>query len=302
MSIEKHIKIDDIDLVDTAVSGENPDYILAHRDEFVELLENSDPTVMGNIADFRPELLDTHTNQVMLVELEIGQNQKDALASSNKMRFFEIMYGEKPIIAVFKPGSGESKVRLEDFQVPNMYTRERAAYIIDYFMNLGIVPPTILKNIDGEEGSMQLYIPHTTAQSPNINRELDENQDFSGLDWKKMAMLDKLIGNADRNSGNYLVCFSEPSRFFAIDHGASFCRPKAGDENLAYKYFKNNPQLGQLDDNLRNSLQKLLENEEQVMSSLPNNVSGYIKYEKFKKIPTIFDKARKMLETNSILI
>lgn len=300
---ENNPSIDDIDKIDTVINGKTPEYIYALRDEFLDLMEEAEDThIIGEIGSVRPELAGTHSNQVLMTELPINTAENSAIQGSNNIRFFEIHYQDKPLITVFKPASGENKARLDGFQLPRMYTRERAAYVIDYYMHLGIVPPTIIREIDGEMGSMQLYIPHTNAQSPNVSRELHDKQDFSGSSWKKIAMFDNLIGNRDRNNGNYLVCFSDPSEFYAIDHGCSFCKPQQGDMNLAYDFFKKHFDQAELDDGLRNSLQNLLGSEKEIMTALPEDVSGYIEHQAVIQEKTIFDRARIMLETNSILV
>lgn len=284
------------------LDDQTPEYILAHREEFLHILENAEPTIVGDIIEFRPELAGHHSNKVLMAEIPYDVNSLPEATGSSKVKFFEIFYQEKPIVAIFKPASGESSARLEDFQIRQMYTREKAAYVIDYFMELGIVPPTVIKDIDGEVGSLQLYIPHTTAKSPNVSRELSEKQDFTGLEWKKMAMLDRLINNRDRNNGNYLVCFNDPSRFFAVDHGCSFCQARRGDSNLAYDYFLKHSGAAELDDDLRASLQKLIDNEQKVLEALPPDISGYVGHEKQTTGLTMFDRARQMLERDSILL
>lgn len=283
------------------LDDQTPEYILAHREEFLAILESAGVEITGDIDEIRPELAQTHGNRVLMAEIPYSRELLPQNTGSNQVKFFEILYQDKPILAVFKPLSGESQRRLSEFQIAQMYTRARAAYLVDYFMDLGVVPPTVLKDIDGETGSLQLYISHTTAKSPNVDRGLAQAQDFSGLDWKKIAILDALIGNRDRNNGNYLVCSSDPSRFFAIDHGCSFCPGHRGDQSIAYNHFVENHEQAGLDDDLRAKLQTLLDKEEELMATLPPQINGYIEYQRESGVPTLFDRARLMLDKDTIL-
>ncbi len=63
---------------------------------------------------------------------------------SEDVYYYETKEG---IGGVFKPGY--------------RYKSERAAYLVDKFFKFDLIPTTVIRNIEGKEGSYQLYIPNT---------------------------------------------------------------------------------------------------------------------------------------------
>ena len=99
------------------------------------------------------------------------------------------------------------------------YKAEIAAYELDKMMSLGMVPPTVERKVDGETGSIQLWVDHCvllktkdTTTAPDI------------LAWNKQVyrqrIWDNLIANIDRNQGNLLL--DEAWDLILIDHSRAF--------------------------------------------------------------------------------
>lgn len=90
--------------------------------------------------------------------------------------------------------------------------REAAAYELDEALGLGVVPPTIVREIDGERGMVQQFV------------EIDEAGMYGGkVDQDSVygiAVLDIATGNTDRHAGNVLI--DKDRRVVAIDQGLSF--------------------------------------------------------------------------------
>lgn len=106
---------------------------------------------------------------------------------------------------VFKPhNSYEGSTKAE------YIARERAAYLISRFLGFNFVPPTVIKVINGEEGSLQEFV-----EDAEIGFEAG---DIDKDEITKLIIFDQLITNIDRNKGNYLV---KNGKIFAIDHGLS---------------------------------------------------------------------------------
>ncbi len=123
--------------------------------------------------------------------------------------------------AMFKPADGENQTKVfPELKAGTYYKRERAAYLVDRFLDLGLVPPTVIREMDGSVGSMQEFIPD--AQTPR-SMDADEWQslDFESDAFQKMWLLDYIIHNADRNMGNYLIKDGGET-VKAIDHGFCF--------------------------------------------------------------------------------
>lgn len=85
---------------------------------------------------------------------------------------------------------------------------EVAAYKVDRFLGYNRVPTTVLRDMDGKKGSVQLMVG-------DINESVQKVKDPDEL-----KLFDYLIANQDRNPGNYLV--TNDGRIVAIDHARTF--------------------------------------------------------------------------------
>lgn len=113
---------------------------------------------------------------------------------------------------VYKPQVGEAP--LWDFPTGTLYLRECAAYEMSKALGWGLVPPTVIRDGEAGEGSLQLFVPH-----------LDNSNFFTfGDDQReeilRLAVFDLLVNNADRKGGH---CFVGPDdTVWAIDNGLTF--------------------------------------------------------------------------------
>ncbi|PWB69856.1 MAG: hypothetical protein C3F15_14530 [Holophagae bacterium] len=102
------------------------------------------------------------------------------------------------------------------------YAYEVAAYRVDRLLGIGLVPVTVVREINGEIGSLQLWIDGATDMQDAVDRDLPVG-DTELLLQRLMLMyvLDAMIYNIDRNYHNILV---RPERddLFLIDHSRSF--------------------------------------------------------------------------------
>lgn len=99
------------------------------------------------------------------------------------------------------------------------YKEERAAYIVDKFLGLNLVPATVIKTHEGKTGSFQQFIPDAKTYYEAEKGDLEG----IGEELKKLGIFDFLIGNIDRNEGNFLV---KKGGVFAIDHHLAFSDQK----------------------------------------------------------------------------
>lgn len=95
-----------------------------------------------------------------------------------------------------------------------LVNRERAAYLIDLFLGFGLVPPTVIRIIEGEIGSCQQFIENTKTSDEvdDVDTEIVKDEKL------KMDLLDVILVNTDRNIGNWLI---KEKKIYAIDHGYS---------------------------------------------------------------------------------
>lgn len=113
--------------------------------------------------------------------------------------------------AVYKPQRGESP--LWDFEWGSLCKRETAAYEICRLLGWQLVPPTVLRNGTRGLGSVQLYIDHD-EEDHYFTIQADARYTFA---FRRMALFDYVINNADRKSGHCLA--GADGQVWAIDHG-----------------------------------------------------------------------------------
>ena len=102
------------------------------------------------------------------------------------------------------------------------FVYEVAAYRLDRMLGIGLVPVTVLRTIDGDQGSLQFWIEDAMKMQDAFDRDLPVRN--TGLLLQRlmlMYVLDAMIYNIDRNLTNVLV---RPDRgdFFLIDHSRAF--------------------------------------------------------------------------------
>lgn len=106
------------------------------------------------------------------------------------------------------------------------YKAEIAAYEIDKYLGMNMVPPAVEKKWKGDTGAAILWV-----KPVRMWKEAKDDRPMA-TDWDRqvirMKMFDNLIGNKDRNMGNLLI---DPSwNLMLIDHSRAFI----GDKKLAF--------------------------------------------------------------------
>ncbi|MEK7189836.1 MAG: hypothetical protein AAB666_02540 [Patescibacteria group bacterium] len=157
-------------------------------------------------------------NQVMMVEISTEEN------------------GLKQE-AIFKPKNGEAVWVEEDGTTRGLiesrpqtgYLREWLAGFVAKALDSEVVPPTVIREIDGAIGSVQQKIDGRPANS-FANEEWLEAANISDL--REVALLDFLLENYDRHDGNYFIEPGGATR--AIDHGLILPDPEF---NLSIRSF-----------------------------------------------------------------
>lgn len=186
-----------------------------NKQEILEILESAPENeieVLGRIQDILPDTIPPHNNVVELV----------------------IHHGDKDLYCVFKPFTGENKELKKKITTQQFYTQEVAAYYVSEHFGLDLVPPTVIREINGRIGALQLYIDHqdygnwSEVHSNKIDLAPDNKEKlFSSQDFLSLAAFDFIIANPDRNPDNWLIPRdiderlnrAEPSGIVAIDHG-----------------------------------------------------------------------------------
>jgi uncharacterized repeat protein (TIGR03843 family) len=134
--------------------------------------------------------------------------------SSNATMLVAVRSNGRETAAVYKPGRGER--RLWDFP-PNVYRRERAAYLLALALGWELVPPTVLRD-DAPlgPGSVQLFIE---ADFEEHYFTLVEDERFHA-DLRTICVFDLVSNNTDRKSGHCLV--DPRGRIWGVDNALCF--------------------------------------------------------------------------------
>ena len=111
------------------------------------------------------------------------------------------------------------RLLIRDYHDSHIY--ECAAYKLSRLLDIDNVPPYVLRTIDGQKGSVQLWIEQATTEFQN---RYDVDGPTASERWPSvfdtMHIFDAIIDNFDRHPGNVLV--DSRDRVWFIDHTRSF--------------------------------------------------------------------------------
>ncbi len=126
--------------------------------------------------------------------------------------------GEIELSAIWRHFSGK--------KIQDSYIFEPAAYEIDKMLGLDMVPPTVLRTLEGQEGSLQLWVYGCKTHGSVRDRAPGTPE------WRhqlsRMKTFDHLIGNGDRNDDNILV--DATWGIVLVDHTRAFLDPETPQE------------------------------------------------------------------------
>ena len=111
-------------------------------------------------------------------------------------------------------------------KIQDSYIFEVAAYEIDKLLRLDMVPPTVSRTLEGQEGTLQLWVYGCKTHGSVRDRAP------ATPEWRhqlsRMKTFDHLIGNRDRNDQNILV--DATWGIVLVDHTRSFLDPETPQE------------------------------------------------------------------------
>lgn len=101
------------------------------------------------------------------------------------------------------------------------YRFECAAYELSRILGIDSVPACVLRTIDGDEGSVQIWVEDAMTEGGRVEKGLPAP---GGVRWfqqtQLMYLFDALVFNFDRNAGNVLI--DGRGKIWFIDHTRSF--------------------------------------------------------------------------------
>jgi hypothetical protein len=138
---------------------------------------------------------------------------EDLLKSAEVASVEELVRGDTGIKRVY--------LKKDEFELKTVWRSSRSeatAYEMDKMLGLDMVPPTVIRAIEGRQGSLQLWINGCKTYN-QLDEQIPPNSDWNHQ-VARMKLFDALIGNTDRNLGNILV---DPNReIVLIDHLLAF--------------------------------------------------------------------------------
>jgi hypothetical protein len=113
---------------------------------------------------------------------------------------------------IYKPIAGERP--LWDFPDGSLANREYLTFLVSHWLNLHLVPPTILRDGPYGTGMVQKWI--------DIDPNIDLLDFYHGNDPKlrRLALLDIIANNTDRTIGHLIPI--EGGHLYGCDHGVTF--------------------------------------------------------------------------------
>jgi len=131
--------------------------------------------------------------------------------------------------AIWKNPEGRMKGFMENWRW------EIAAYRLDKYLNLKMVPPTVERHFEGNRGSCQLWIESEMSLKEKVENKV-KTPSYKVFYWNRALYLqrafDNLIANEDRHQNQYLI--TDDWRMILIDHSRSFRTSKKFTTKLIY--------------------------------------------------------------------
>lgn len=121
--------------------------------------------------------------------------------------------GDGESLAVYKPARGEAP--LWDFPDGTLYRREVAAYRLSRVLGWPPIPATVVREEAPHGiGALQVFV-----QAQPGRHYLHENGQPDEV-WRRVAVFDVIVNNADRKSGHILL--DPDGAPWVVDHGLTF--------------------------------------------------------------------------------
>jgi hypothetical protein len=147
------------------------------------------------------------------------------------------------------------------------FVHEVAAYRLDRLLGLGMVPPTVLREVDGIAGSLQLWVENAISEGDRRDENLQPaDAEAFKAELDAAGVFDLVIFNIDRNGSNMLITPDDWS-VHLIDHERSFASRVPSEPHLVDARSRLDSglsqRLGQLDgDAVRSALDGLLSDDQ----------------------------------------
>lgn len=189
--------------------------------------------------------------------------------------------------ALWKPSAGEDTSRLRDeLEKGRQGHREAAAYIVDRWMgHYGKVPPTVFRKLGGRTGALMWWV-HGAVSAESSDKASDIISRPKGATYRRMAVLDNVLGNLDRHDGNWMI--QPDGEVVPIDHGLCFPRHNANQGEINHDF----SEIVRLDKEAEHALRRLQDDRAAVTAELSQHLGRPAIDAMFERVATMLDKGR----------
>jgi hypothetical protein len=183
------------------------------------------------IAQFTPEELAEREKweEFLKTAKIIGQKQQKSREAVTEPWDLTLEKDGVTRMALWKDAEGREKGVMENWRW------EIAAYRLDKYLGLNMVPPTVEKRFRGERGSCQLWVDYW-IKAKHKNEQKIKVPSYKVFYYNRATYLrwawDNLIANVDRHAGNIFI--TKDWRIILPDHSRSFRTSKKNTKNLIY--------------------------------------------------------------------
>ena len=199
-----------------------------------------------SVAQFTPEeLADREKWEKFLEDADVTKSEHpwpDIEARTNPWRLTLEQNGVTHR-AIWKDAQGRMRGFIENWKW------EIAAYRLDKYLGLNMVPPTVERRFKEKRGSCQFYVENGTTllvvQAEKRKKPSYKIYPFNLALYKQRAF-DNLLANTDRHLNQFLI--TDDWRMILIDHSRSFATTKKSTKKLIYdeKYHEGPRLMSQL--------------------------------------------------------
>jgi hypothetical protein len=166
-------------------------------------------TVPGKIwLDFRADFEELLRSGRLVSSENLGM-------PASRVRKVRLAHGEIELDAVWRPLDAIPPLREG---TDGSFRNEAAAYELDRFLGLDMVPPTIMRSVEGREGAMTLWV-YGGRSYGDVEGSAPDTPAWA-RQTSRMRTFDYLIGNRDRHKSNILV--DRGWDLVLLDHTRSF--------------------------------------------------------------------------------
>lgn len=157
-----------------------------------------------------------------LLEIAEVTSMEELGVGANKPKKLTVRQGDRILDGLWKPiQRGPKEWAWESYQA------EVAAYQMDRMLGLNMVPPTVVREIRGQRGSLQLWVDGCRLYE-EVADEVPQTEAWEHQQ-SRMRTFDNLIGNWDRNPRNLML--DQEWNVVLIDHSQAFLSSKHLDKD-----------------------------------------------------------------------